>query len=328
MTMKITRMRQTSLIFIFVLLLTGCSTSEQRSANHTDTTTAQQPGGGGGGGRLEGITETYSSANSSPSTSPNTNAAQASNAAAQRRIIRDANLSLEMDDTAAAARRISSIAEGSGGFVTSNEARSIGDADDARSSKLVRVNIVIRVPAERFNQTLEQIRGLGERVVSEKVTGQDVTEEYLDIEARIRTKQALEAQFLEIMKTARTVEDALNVQRQLGDVRTEIEQLEGRRRFLENRTTLSTITITLEPPAPLLTTRPGGFLHELARAFGGGLDAAATILLWLIRIVLALIPLLVFIVLPLALLWRFLRRRAARRAAAASLLNEPTPTGR
>ena len=105
-----------------------------------------------------------------------------------------------------------------------------------------------------------------------------MTEEYIDLEARIRSKQALEAQFLEIMKQARSVSDALEVQRQLSEVRSEIERIEGRRRFLENQSSLSTITVTLQPSQPLVST--SGFFYKVKRAFGGGLDIAASITLF------------------------------------------------
>lgn len=299
-----------------LLLLTGCATSELSSSGANANTPA----------RAEAAqAQAPAAVSNSTSDSLNINAAPASNAAAQRRIIRDATLTVELDDPLAAARRVVALAEESGGFVTSNEATRAGDPDISQSSNLVTVNVIIRIPAERFNAALEQIHGLGGRIKAEKVTGQDVTEEYVDLEARIRAKQALETQFLEIMKSARTVEDALAVQRQLGDVRTEIEQLEGRRRYLENRITLSTINVTLAPPTPLLTTRPGGFLHDLARAFGSGLDAAATVFLVLIRVLLALLPFALLILLPLTLLWRYLKRRTARKDAAASLLADVTP---
>jgi hypothetical protein len=68
--------------------------------------------------------------------------------------------------------------------------------------------------------------------LSVKTTGQDVTEEYIDLEARLRSKKALEAQFLEIMKQAHKISDALEVQSQIADVRADIERIEGRRRFL------------------------------------------------------------------------------------------------
>jgi chromosome segregation ATPase len=75
-----------------------------------------------------------------------------------------------------------------------------------------------------------------------------VTEEYIDLEARLRTQKALEAQFLEIMKQAHKISDALEVQRQIAEVRADIERIEGRRRFLENQSALSTITLMLQTP--------------------------------------------------------------------------------
>ena len=97
-----------------------------------------------------------------------------------------------------------------------------------------------------------------------------MTEEYIDLEARIRTKKALEAQFLEIMKQARKISDAMEVQTQLAEVRTEIERLEGRRRFLENQSALSTINITLHTPTPVVAAATRGFVYDLKAAFGDG----------------------------------------------------------
>ena len=113
---------------------------------------------------------------------------------------------------------------------------------------------------------------MGGRILHEKSSGQDVTEEYIDLEARIRTKKALEAQFLEIMKQARKISDAMEVQTQLAEVRTEIERLEGRRRFLENQSALSTINITLHTPTPVVAAATRGFVYDLKAAFGDGMD--------------------------------------------------------
>src|SRR6202011_3293944 len=107
-----------------------------------------------------------------------------------------------------------------------------------------------RVPASQFNASVEEIRHVGgdlSKVRQEKISGQDVTEEYIDVEARIKTKKALEAQFLEIMKQAHKVSDALEVQSELANVRTDIERMEGRRRYLDNQSSLSTISVTLQP---------------------------------------------------------------------------------
>jgi hypothetical protein len=120
------------------------------------------------------------------------------------------------------------------------------------------------------------------------------------------------------MKSAREVEDALQVQRELANVRSEIERLEGRRRFLENQTSLSTVKVTLQPPAQLVNA--SGFGYGLRDALGDGVEAAATITLGLVRVFLALIPLALFVGLPLFLLARFVIRRVRRRAPPAEQL--------
>ena len=213
-------------------------------------------------------------------------------------------------------RKVASLAEARGGFVVTSETRQATAADSVTPYEVVTVDV--RVPAAQFDAFVGEVRAAGSRVVGEKITGQDVTEEYIDLEARIRTQRALEAQFLEIMKGARAVSDALEVQRELSTVRGEIERLEGRRCFLENQTSLSTVKVTLQPPAPIINA--SGFGHGLREAFGDGVDAAATITLGLVRVALALIPVALFLGLPLYLLVRFLVRRLRRRAAPAEQL--------
>ena len=233
---------------------------------------------------------------------------QSSSAAVERKIIRNAEMTIEVASPAEAQRKVASIAEAHGGFVVTSEARQ----NDGGSQPSEVVNVTMRVPAAQFDATVNEIRGVGSRVRQEKTTGQDVTEEYIDLEARLRTQRALEAQFLEIMKQATKVSDALEVNRQLAEVRGVIEQVEGRRRFLENQAALSTIKVTLQTPAPLISANTSGFFHGVKEAFGDGVDAAAAIILVLLRIVIALIPVLLLVVLPLVLLWRFLRRRYRR----------------
>jgi hypothetical protein len=234
-------------------------------------------------------------------------AAQAASLAAERKIIRNADLTIETDSPADGLRKISSIAEGLGGFVVTSEFKNNDGAGQPKPAQTV--TVVARIPARQFDEALEQVRATGTRVVQQKISGQDVSEEYLDLEARIRTKKALEAQFLEIMKQAHKVSDALEVQSQLADVRTEIERLEGRRRFIENQSALSTITATLQLPAPLVAATTTGFRYSIKQAFGDAVDTAASIILFVVQAVIVLIPVAVLIVLPGWLVWRVLRRR-------------------
>ncbi|MBA3354051.1 MAG: DUF4349 domain-containing protein, partial [Blastocatellia bacterium] len=150
--------------------------------------------------------------------------------ASDRKIIRNAELSLEAEDPEDAQRKITAVAELRGGFVVESQQSS----SEIKSTTRDTVTMTVRVPADRFSDTLADIRNTSTRVVLETVKGQDVTEEFIDIEAQIKAKKALEQQFMEIMKRANTVGDALHVQSQLADVRGEIERIEGRKRFLEN----------------------------------------------------------------------------------------------
>jgi hypothetical protein len=226
-----------------------------------------------------------------------------------RKIIRNAEVVLEVDDPGEAQLGVSDIATQFGGFVVTSEMTMSG------SSR--RVTITMRVPAENFGEAIKALRAAGVKLLHEKVTGQDVTEEYIDLQARIRTKQALEAQFLEIMKQARTVEDALEVQRQIADVRGEIERLEGRRRFLENQSSLSTIKITLNGPTPVVHTSGTSFGDHVRRAFGDAIDTGSAIIIGFIRFVGVMTPVVLLIGVPaffvLRYLWRRLRRRLAQR---------------
>ena len=229
------------------------------------------------------------------------NDADAANTASQafdRKIIRNAKLTIEVSSPADIQRKIVSIAESHQGFVVTSEATQ--RTGDDKTKPEITVNLVVRVPAAQFNAAMEEIRGAGQRIIQEKVSGQDVTEEFMDLEARIKNQKALEAQFIEIMKRAGKVDDALSVQRELAEVRTDIEKLEGRRRFLENQASLSTINVTLQPPIQIVNA--SGFWYSVRSAFSDGMDVASGVVLFVIRAVIALVPIIVLIVLPLLLI--------------------------
>lgn len=233
-------------------------------------------------------------------------------AAIERKIIRNAELVIESENPEESFRKVASLAESKGGFVVTSEAsQQTGTDEPGRMS----MSVVVRIPAAQFDSTIEEIRKIGSRVMQDKRTGQDVTEEFIDLDARLQAKRALEAQFLEIMKQARAVSDALEVQRQLADVRGEIEQIEGRRRFLENQSSLSTIKATITPPVQIIGTTTGGFFNGIKEAIGDGISAAATIILVLLRLVIALLPILLFVVLPITLAVRYWVRRSKRTKA-------------
>lgn len=296
------------LVFVLLLTLTGCGgASMERSANLVSKSeVAQSRAGAGGGGDAEIKQISLTEAG---------NAASAAEAA-DRKIIRNADLTMEVNSTTDASHRVTSIAESHGGFVVTSESKQREEADSGK--RTLDIKLVVRIPSNQFGLALDEIRSLASNMREDNVSGQDVTEEFIDLEARIKTQRALELQFLEIMKQASKVADALEVQRQLADVRTEIEKLEGRKRFLENRSSLSTITVNLEAPKQI-TVSTTGFGRTLRETVSDSVDLGAGLILFLIRFVIIMIPITLFVLLPLGLVLRYLVRRAKRIRLATAL---------
>ena len=240
----------------------------------------------------------------------------------ERKIIRNAEITMEVSSTTDTQHRVASIAENNGGFVVTSESKQRENVDPAQ--RTLDIKLVVRVPSNQFGAAFDEIKKLASNTPSEQVTGQDVTEEFIDLEARIKTQKALEIQFLEIMRQAYKVADALEVQRQIAEVRTEIEKLEGRKRFLENRSSLSTITVNIGAPKPAIVVTSTGFGHNVREAVSESITVASEIVLFFVRFAIMMVPILILIVLPSGLLARHLVRRAKRMRLAQALAT-PAP---
>ena len=243
-------------------------------------------------------------------------------AAADRKIIKNADLTLEVESPNDVQGSIASIAASHGGFIVTSETKQTQDAEPAK--RTLEVKLVARVPADRFDAAVSAIEKLATNVIHRNISGNDVTEEFIDLEARIRTLKALELQFMEILKRSGKIEDALEVQRQIADVRTDIEKLEGRKRFLANRASLSTITVEIKPPVVIVVST-SGFGRNFRESVSDSVDVASAIVLGLTRFVIVMIPIVVLIFLPIGLVTMFLFRRAKRIRLAHALNITPVP---
>jgi hypothetical protein len=286
------------------------SSSQSESENLTASQGRLPPngGGGGGGGREGQIIQKVSLEQTEKAENAPT---------VERKIIRNADLQLESNSPEEAQQKITAIAESKNGFVV----ESSQSVSDVKATTRDVVTMTVRVPAEKFDETLNEIRKTGTRVVGETVKGQDVTEEFIDIEARLRAQKALEQQFVEIMKQAKTVEDALDVQRQLAEVRGEIEKIEGRKRFLENQASLSTIKIRLQTPAAISASSTG-FFYRLTESLSSGFDFALNFILGFITFVIAILPFLLFIVLPIYLVLRYFWKKSRKQKTASEIYKD------
>lgn len=230
--------------------------------------------------------------------------------AADRKIIRNAEITIEVPSTTDAQHQVTSIAETHGGFIVTSEAKQRESNDPAQ--RTLDIKLVVRVPSNQFGRAFDEIKKLAGNTPSENVTSQDVTEDFIDLEARIKTQKALEVQFLEIMRQANKIADALEVQRQIAEVRTDIEKLEGRKRFLENRSSLSTINVNIQTPKPVITVTETGFRQSLREAVSDSITLTSDLVLFFARFLIMMVPVGLFVLLPSALMIRYLWRRAKR----------------
>ncbi len=176
--------------------------------------------------------------------------------AEERMIVRTGEMSLVVEDVVNARDEIAQLAVRFDGYVVSS--RISGEEQDMRG------NISIRVPDEKYEPTLAELRNLAVRVKSESTDSRDVTEEYIDLEARLKNAEATENQYLALLEKATEVEDILRIYDSLSRVRSEIEQIKGRMQYLERTSSMSLISVRLEPEA---TAKP------LVRAGWSALEA-------------------------------------------------------
>lgn len=161
---------------------------------------------------------------------------------AERLVIKTAQIAIQVDDVRAADQAIRDRAAQLGGYVVS--------VQTSGSDEYLTATVVFRVPAERFDEALGGVQGLAKRVLSNFVTGDDVTEEFVDLESRLRNLEATRTRLLDLLAKANRVEDALQVNNALTDVQGQIEQIQGRMKYLRQSAAMSTISVSLEPVPP------------------------------------------------------------------------------
>ncbi len=134
-----------------------------------------------------------------------------------------------------------------------------------------RGDLLIRVPSAQFDEALRDLRSLG-TVQRQELAGEDVSAQFVDLEARLRTWEAQEAVLLDLMAQARSIEATLRVQRELQDVQLRIEQIQGQLRYLEDRTELATIQVSLHEPGVVIAPQEPSTRPSLAEAWQKALD--------------------------------------------------------
>lgn len=226
----------------------------------------------------------------------------------ERLIIRTANMSLVVANTEEAMATISKMAEENGGWVVNSSVFQYNE--NAKTG-----NITIRVPSSGFNSALEALRGLAVEVRNESTSGQDVTEEFVDVSARLENLEATAERVRAFLEDARNVEEALAVNQELSRLESDIEAMKGRLQYLSQSASFSTITVDLTPdivaqPIEPSNWRPAVVFRNAVDSLVEALQDVAEFGIWF---AIYLLPLLLIVGIPLWLVGRFIWRRWQRR---------------
>ena len=226
----------------------------------------------------------------------------------ERLIIRTANMSLVVTDTEEAMDTISRMAEENGGWVVNSSVFQYNET--AKTG-----NITIRVPSAGFNSAMEALRNMSVEVQQESTSGQDVTEEFVDLSARLENLEATAERVRAFLDEAETVEEALAVNQELSRLESEIEAMKGRLQYLSQSASFSTITVDLTPdivaqPIEPSNWRPAVVFRNAVDSLVEALQDVAEFGIWF---VIYLLPLLLVVGIPLWLVVRFALKRWRRR---------------
>jgi cell division protein FtsB len=219
-----------------------------------------------------------------------------------RMIIRTANVSMIVDDTAGSIEKMTAAAEAVGGYVS--------DSKVWRDGEQLRGNVTLRIPADRLSAALAVIRTLAVRIQSESIGSQEVTQESIDLQSQLRNLEAAETELRQLMTTIRQnskrASEVLEMYQQLSTIRSQIEQTKGRMRYLGQMTALATVQVDLIPNAlakPVVEAgwQPLVIVRNASRALVGALQSFAGIVIWL---VIYILPVLMIVGAIALAMWR------------------------
>ncbi len=277
-------------LILFGLLLSGCAPAA-RSLNSIEAPSVARE-----------MQVVESAAGALPAADKSGYANDQAPANVERLVIKNATLSMAVDDPNKSMENISRMAETMGGFVVT--------ADMYQQSldngvKVPVVNMTIRVPAERLAEALSTIKSeTTQPIISENESSQDVTAEYTDLNSRLINLQAAEKQLQEIMDSATKTEDVLAVYQQLVSVREQIELIKGQMKYYEQSAALSSISVQLlanaaVQPISIAGWQPGGVAKQALQSL---IHALQSLTNFGIRAAILYIPVLLIIFVPIALI--------------------------
>lgn len=216
-----------------------------------------------------------------------------------RKLIRNGTLEFQTEEVKKTKDEIEKICKELNAYISSESENNYGER--------LQYNQLIRVPANQFDALVARLEPLAMKIENKNISTEDVTEQFIDVEARLKTKKELEARYREILKQAKTVEEIISIESQIANVRAEIESMEGRLNFLKNQVAFSTLHVTYYETIGI----DFGFASKLIQSLKGGWDNLLAFIIFLVN----LWP---FVLVLAALSFWFWNRRRKRKSSSHS----------
>lgn len=212
-----------NIVFVILIVIIGCSGNQNKTAERSyfNLNTSEE--------------SEFDYSGEKPIQNISDKSEESENIEIESKLIKEANISIEVKEIEWAFEEIKKIVKNNKGYFTKEEDYLY---DYSRS-----IHALIRVPAQNFDVLIGQIIEIAKKVESKTIEVKDVTEEFVDMQARLNTKKNIEKRYLEILKKANTINDILKVEEYLGKIREEIESIEGRLKYLQNKVNYCTIDL-------------------------------------------------------------------------------------
>lgn len=236
-------------------------------------------------------------------------------ASIDRKIIKNAEVNVLVEDSDIAIDRLTQVVGDAGGYIISSRVW-YQDHRDGENYKYA--SITLGIPVDQFEVTMRRVRGLALRVLDENASGEDVTDQFVDLQSRLSNLEATQARIQSFLEDAKTVDEALRINQELAQIEAQIEEVKGRMNYLSDRSAFSTITVTIAPelpeiePAPVPDPKPWTPSETLKDATETLVKAYQGIAEFAIWVLVAVLPILAPPVLVVWMLLKLLRRKPAK----------------
>lgn len=219
-----------------------------------------------------------------------------------KKIIKTGNLNMKVDKVDKALEEIKTIAEKNKGEVFSS------NIYQSSSTKAKSGTVVVKIPVDNFETAFDDLKKVASLVVSESTSGKDVTEQYADLQAQLKNKQAEEQSIAKILNRAGTIPEVLSVTKELSRARGEIEVLQGRIKLMESQTEMSTISLNISEDIAVVLTSSWRPWQIIKNAVNSLIDSIQGFINFLIRLIIVVIPVILLYGLLLWVIYRIGRR--------------------